>query len=216
MNTYPGQLIIHSVQRIMNMCECQATTPAWWLYHIKHLMRWDKLLILRAEGSNYFFLKLLKNVRLEISVQLVTGDNVRGQHNFFSSANLSSSFFFLAMFTLQDGFDFVLSYFDDPKTNFPSYCMNILTSTSKSMKYLLWIQWLECTLKCGSFGFESGAIQLKEKGILLLSIYLCCFIVELIKEFGGWNKTRCVVFDLKSFPATARLPFYWEVGVGTV
>ena len=49
-------------------------------------------------------------------------------------------FFFLAMFTLQDGFDFVLSYFDDPKTNFPSYCMNILTSTSKSMQYLLWIQ----------------------------------------------------------------------------
>ena len=94
MITYPGQLIIHSVQRIMNMCECQATTPAWWLYHIKHLMRWDKLLILRAEGSNYFFLKLLKNVRLEISVQSVTGDNVRGQHNFFSSANLSSSFFF--------------------------------------------------------------------------------------------------------------------------
>lgn len=94
MNTYPGQLIIHSVQRIMNMCECQATTPAWWLYHIKHLMRWDKLLILRAEGSNYFFLKLLKNVRLEISAQLVIGDNVRGQHNFFSSANLSSSFFF--------------------------------------------------------------------------------------------------------------------------
>lgn len=93
MITYPGQLIIHSVQRIMNMCECQATTPAWWLYHIKHLMRWDKLLILRAEGSNYFFLKLLKNVRLEISVQLVIGDNVRGQHNFFSSANLSSSFF---------------------------------------------------------------------------------------------------------------------------
>ena len=87
-------------------------------------------MILRAEGSNYFFLKLLKNVRLEISVQLVIGDNVRGQHNFFSSANLSS-FFFLAMFTLQDGFDFVLSYFDDPKTNFPSYCMNILTSTSK-------------------------------------------------------------------------------------
>lgn len=94
MITYPGQLIIHSVQRIMNMCECQATTPAWWLYHIKHLMRWDKLLILRAEGSNYFFLKLLKNVRLEISVQLVSGDYVRGQHNFFSSANLSSSFFF--------------------------------------------------------------------------------------------------------------------------
>ena len=94
MITYPGQLIIHSVQRIMNMCECQATTPAWWLYHIKHSMRWDKLLILRAEGSNYFFLKLLKNVRLEISVQLVTGDNVRGQHNFFYSANLLSSFFF--------------------------------------------------------------------------------------------------------------------------
>ena len=87
-------------------------------------------MILRAEGSNYFFLKLLKNVRLEISVQFVTGDNVRGQHNFFYSANLLSSFF-LAMFTLQDGFDFVLSYFDDPKTNFPSYCMNILTSTSK-------------------------------------------------------------------------------------
>ena len=98
-------------------------------------------MILRAEGSNYFFLKLLNNVRLEISVQLVLGDNVRGQHNFFSSANLLSSFFFfLAMFTLQDGFDFVLSYFDDPKTNFPSYCMNILTSTSKSMQYLLWIQ----------------------------------------------------------------------------
>ena len=94
MITYPGQLIIHSVQRIMNMCECQATTPAWWLYHIKHLMRWDKLLILRAEGSNYFFLKLLKNMRLEISVQLVIGDNVREQHNFFSSANLWSSFFF--------------------------------------------------------------------------------------------------------------------------
>lgn len=30
----------------------------------------------------------------------------------------------------EDGFDFVLSYFDDPKTNFPSYCMNILTSTN--------------------------------------------------------------------------------------
>lgn len=28
------------------------------------------------------------------------------------------------------GFDFVLSYFDDPKTNFPSYCMNVLTSTN--------------------------------------------------------------------------------------
>lgn len=30
----------------------------------------------------------------------------------------------------EDGFDFVLSYFDDPKTNFPSYCMNILTSSN--------------------------------------------------------------------------------------
>ena len=98
MITYPGQLIIHSVQRIMNMCECQATTPAWWLYHITHLMRWDKLLILRAEGSNSFFLKLLKNMRLEISVQLVIGDNVREQDNFFSSANLWSSFFFFCNF----------------------------------------------------------------------------------------------------------------------
>lgn len=35
------------------------------------------------------------------------------------------------MFT-QVGFDFVLSYFDDPKTNFPSVCMNVLTSSSKS------------------------------------------------------------------------------------
>lgn len=94
MITYPGRLIIHSVQRIMNMCECQATTPAWWLYHIKHLMRWDKLLILRAEGSNYFFLKLLKNVRLEISVQLVIGDNVRGQHNFFLFCKPFKFFFF--------------------------------------------------------------------------------------------------------------------------
>lgn len=30
----------------------------------------------------------------------------------------------------EDGFDFVLSYFDDPKTSFPSYCMNILTSSN--------------------------------------------------------------------------------------
>lgn len=30
----------------------------------------------------------------------------------------------------EDGFDFVLSYFDDPKTNFPSYCMNVLTSSN--------------------------------------------------------------------------------------
>ena len=80
-------------------------------------------------------------MRLEISVQLVIGDNVRGQHNFFLFCKpFKFFFFFLAMFTLQDGFDFVLSYFDDPKTNFPSYCMNILTSTSKSMQYLLWIQ----------------------------------------------------------------------------
>lgn len=81
-------------------------------------------------------------MRLEISVQLVIGDNVREQDNFFSS-NLQTFevlFFFFAIFTLQDGFDFVLSYFDDPKTNFPSYCMNILTSTSKSIPYLLWIQ----------------------------------------------------------------------------
>lgn len=30
----------------------------------------------------------------------------------------------------ENGFDFVLSYFDDPKTNFPSYCMNVLTSSN--------------------------------------------------------------------------------------
>ncbi|KAJ7379088.1 StAR- lipid transfer protein 7, mitochondrial [Desmophyllum pertusum] len=30
----------------------------------------------------------------------------------------------------EDGFDYVLSYFDDPKTSFPSFCMNVLTSSN--------------------------------------------------------------------------------------
>ena len=30
-------------------------------------------------------------------------------------------------FAPQNGFDFVLTYFDDPKATIPSYCMNVIT-----------------------------------------------------------------------------------------
>ena len=67
--TSSGQLSTLCVQRVVNMCECQVTIPAWLFYHTEHLMRWGTSLWL-LQNNNHIDAQGMSAVQIVILVKI--------------------------------------------------------------------------------------------------------------------------------------------------